>query len=207
MKLYLSSYKLGNHPEKLAAMVGSNKKAAVIANAMDFLENFEVRKGKVKAEVDVLKVLGFLPEEVDLRDYFGKPEELARKMSEFGLVWVRGGNAFLLLRAYIESGMDKWLIDQKDNKQLVYGGYSAGCVVLSPTMEGVDIVDDPNTLAPGYKPEIIWSGLGLIDYSFVPHFESEHLESEAVGRVVVYLKENNINFKAIHDGEVIISET
>jgi dipeptidase E len=207
MKLYLSSYKLGNHPEKLTAMVGSNKKAAVIANAMDFLENFEVRKGKVKAEVDVLKVLGFLPEEVDLRDYFGKPEELARKMSEFGLVWVRGGNAFLLLRAYIESGMDKWLIDQKDNKQLVYGGYSAGCVVLSPTMEGVDIVDDPNTLAPGYKPEIIWSGLGLIDYSFVPHFESEHLESEAVGRVVVYLKENNINFKAIHDGEVIISET
>ena len=46
-------------------------------------------------------------------------DELEQKLSEFGAVWVRGGNTFVLRRAFKESGMDKWLIKQKDNKELV----------------------------------------------------------------------------------------
>ena len=36
MRLYLSSFRMGDHPEHLAALVGGDdRKAAVIANALD----------------------------------------------------------------------------------------------------------------------------------------------------------------------------
>ena len=37
MKLYLSSYKVGEKSQKLFEMFGNNKNVAVIANAMDFI--------------------------------------------------------------------------------------------------------------------------------------------------------------------------
>jgi dipeptidase E len=54
--------------------------------------------------------LGFKPEELDLRNYFEKSKELAKKLSEFGLFWVIGGNTFLLRRAFAQSSIDNWLI-------------------------------------------------------------------------------------------------
>ena len=71
MKLYLSSFRLGNNPERLAGLLSSNKKAAVIINAMDFLEN-EIRKEKLEKEIEDLRSIGIMGEELDLRDYFGK---------------------------------------------------------------------------------------------------------------------------------------
>jgi len=205
MKLYLSSFRLGNNPEKLVAMVGKNKKVAFIANATDYCDKI-TRNEKVKEGIANLEELGFEVNEIDLRDYFEKTKELAKKMTEFSLIFVRGGNVFLLRRAFAQSGFDKWLMTQKDNKDLVYGGYSAGCCILSPSLKGFEIVDDPYTLTPYYKPEIIWEGLGLLDYAFVPHFESDHPESESVSRQVEYFKKNGVVFKALHDGEVIITE-
>jgi dipeptidase E len=206
MKLYLSSYRLGDHSEKLAEMFGKNKKIAVIANAADYHSQIE-RDERVKENIESLKALGLDPVELDLREYFGKSAELAKKMSEFGAVFVRGGNSFLLRRAFAQSGFDKWLTGQKDNKEFVYAGYSAGGCILSPDLRGLEIVDDPNVLAPGYDPEIIWKGLNLIDFAFAPHFESNHPESAGISETVEYYKKNNIPFKALRDGEVIITET
>jgi dipeptidase E len=106
MKMYLSSFRLGDHPEQLVDLVGNNKRAAVIANSIDFGNDPERRKAGVQREIDDLTKLGFTPEEVDLRNYFGKPKELEKKLSEYGMLWVRGGNTFILRRAYKESGMD-----------------------------------------------------------------------------------------------------
>lgn len=205
MKLYLSSYRLGDNPQKLVDLVGKNKKAALIANAADYHSKNE-RDERVTEGLDSLRSLGFKPIEVDLRVYFGKPGKLAKKLTEFGLVWVRGGNVFLLRRAFSQSGFDKWLIHQKDNKDLIYGGYSAGICVLTPSLKGIEIVDDPNLLAPGYKPKIIWEGLGFFDYAIVPHYKSDHPESKSVDKVVAYYKKNKVKFVTLHDGEVIISE-
>src|SRR3989344_882968 len=36
MRLYLSSFKIGNHPEKLVELTGSSKNAVVILNALDY---------------------------------------------------------------------------------------------------------------------------------------------------------------------------
>lgn len=205
MELYLSSYRLGNESEKLAEMVGRGNKIAVIGNAMDFVDE-EIRKEKIDENFEELKGIGLEPEEIDLRDYFDKPDALAKKMSEFNAVYVRGGNVFVLRRAFYESGFDKWLMSQKGNANFVYSGYSAGGCVLSPNLKGMDIVDNLDANPEGYKSGIVWGGLGIIDYSFVPHFESDHPESARVGESVEYLKKNNIPFKTLHDGEVIIDK-
>lgn len=202
--MYLSSYRLGDNPQELVDLVGENKKVAVIPNALDFSTDIPRRNEGVQREIDDLKKLGFQPEEIDLKMYFGKSEELVKKLSEFGMLWVRGGNTFVLRRAFKESGMDKWLIGQKDNKDFVYAGYSAGVCVLSPSLKGSDITDDPNIIPEGYKPEVVWEGLGLIDFAFAPHYMSNHPESESVGREVEWYTKNGVKFRALHDGEVIV---
>jgi dipeptidase E len=206
MELYLSSYRLGNEKEKLVEMVGKGNKIAVIGNAMDFVDD-KIRSEKVQEGIESLKEIGLDPIEVDLRNYFEKPNDLEKDLSKFNAVFVRGGNVFLLRRAFSQSGFDKWLLNQKNNKDLIYACYSAGGCVLSPTLKGMEIVDDPNLLGSKYKPEIIWEGLGLIDYVFVPHFESNHPESFRVGESVEYYKKNKIPHKTLHDGEVVITET
>ena len=78
MKLYLTSYQLGSEPKKLVALVGPNKKAAVICNAIDGL-NAADRDEQLRREITAMTNLGFLAEELDLRDYFGKPVELVAR--------------------------------------------------------------------------------------------------------------------------------
>lgn len=205
MKLYLSSYRLGNSPEKLAALIGINKKIAVISNALDFSTDITRRNEGVQREIGDLNQLGLQAEELDLRKYFNKNNELEQKLSGYGALWVRGGNTFVLRRAFKESGLDEWLKRQVDNKEFVYAGYSAGVCILSPSLKGLEIVDDPIVVVDGYPKETLWDGLGLIDFAFAPHFESPgHPETEAVSKEVEYYKKTGEKYRALHDGEVII---
>ena len=204
MKLYLSSYHLGNHSEKLKAMFGANKKAAVILNAMDFIQDLAKREESMRQELEDLKNLDLQPKELDLRTYFGKTDELRSKLKEYGLVWVRGGNCFVLLRAMKESGFDEIIKEYRGKDELVYGGYSAGVCVITPTLRGTELVDDPVILPLGYKKQTIWDGVGLLHYSVAPHYHSNHPESEAINKTVEYFIENKMLFKTLKDGEVII---
>jgi dipeptidase E len=204
MKFYLSSYKLGHNPQILADLICENKNIAIIPNALDIYTDLERRTSNIHREKEGLIKIGLVPQELDLKKYFGKQEKLKNELENYGAVWVLGGNTFILRRAYKESGMDKWLQKHKNNKNFVYAGYSAGASVLSPSLNGVELVDDPNLMADRYTPEIIWEGLGLIDFAFVPHFKSDHPESELVDKEVEYYQKNEIKYKTLHDGEVII---
>lgn len=207
MKLYLSSYKIGNNPQLLADLIGVNKKIAIIPNALDVYTDISRREASLQREKDSLIQIGLQPEELDLRKYFNKPKDLKIKINVYGAVWVMGGNTFVLRRAYKESGLDIWLQQQKNNKDFVYGGYSAGVCVLSPSLKGLETVDDPILIGDGYPKETIWEGLGLIDFAFAPHFESPgHPETEMVNQEVEYYKKTGIKYKTLHDGEVIIVE-
>ncbi|HYK08533.1 MAG TPA: Type 1 glutamine amidotransferase-like domain-containing protein [Candidatus Eisenbacteria bacterium] len=205
MKLFLSSYRLGNNPEKLAEFFGENKKVAVIVNAVDF-ETPEIRKEKLDRELVDLHTLGLQPEEIDLREYFGKESTLREKLQEFGGVWVRGGNCFILRRAMEYSRFDKILNELQHNKDFVYAGYSAGACILSPNMKSLDAMDNPNIIPEGYKKEIIWEGLNLLPYLLIPHYQSVHPEAQGAEVSVQYAKENNIPYKTLKDGDVIIEE-
>lgn len=205
MKLYLSSYRLGNSSEKLVDLLSDNKRVAVIANAMDFADDLQ-RQEKTKQSILEIKNLELLPEEIDLRNYFGKQNELSNKLNSYGAVYVRGGNTFVLRRAMAQSSFDKWIKNKNRDPNFVYAGYSAGICVLSPTLHGLELVDDSNIVPQGYNPEIIWSGLGVVDFSIAPHYKSNHPESGNVDKEVEYFIKYKIPFKTLHDGEVIIKK-
>lgn len=203
MKLYLSSYRLGDNPKKLTKLFITNKKAAVIANAMDFLEKPE-RKKSVQQEINDLTKLGITAEELDLRDYFGNSKDLNNKLNSYGFIWVRGGNVFILRRAMAQSGFDKLLKKKNKDPDFIYAGYSAGICVISPTLHGFELMDNPYRIPKKYESNVIWEGIGIIDFFVVPHFRSNHPESFAVEKVVEYFTQKRMPFKTLRDGEVII---
>lgn len=202
MKMYLSSYRLGDQAGKLVEMAAGDPSAVVIANAMDFIDG-DARQACAQREVDDLGRLGFSAVELDLREYFDHPAKLVARLEGHRLIWVRGGNTFILRRAMKQSGFDGWLIGHVGDPNLVYGGYSAGIVLLGRTLRGLELVDSPSEVPPGYSSEVVWDGLGLIDYSLAPHYRSDHPESEAIDSVVRYFVDHNIEYRTLRDGDVI----
>lgn len=207
MKFYLSSYKLGNQEnvQKLKQMVfETNKMVAYISNALDYSTDVERRKDSESKDILDLNSVGLKAEKIDLRDFFGKGEELRKNLEKYDIIWVRGGNTFVLRQAMKLSGLDEILKEFfKQDKKIIYGGYSAGICVLATTLEGLSIVDDP-----GQKPygeyETLWDGLGILPYSIAPHYKSDHPESADVDKEVEQMIKNKILFKTLKDGEVII---
>jgi dipeptidase E len=204
MRLYLSSYKLGNEKHKLKSLINSDKPLAYISNALDWSNDAERRVGSEQSDMNELADLNIPAQKLDLRDYFGKPEELKNQLQKFSGIFVRGGNAFVLRQAFSLSGLDKILQELKAT-DLLYIAYSAGVCVLGPTLKGLDLMDRPNEKPYG-EIETIWEGLGIIDYVVVPHYKSDHNEASLANKAVAYLKENNIAYKTMSDGDVVISE-
>ena len=203
MKLYLSSYFLGNHPQELAKLVGSNKKVGIIMNAADIYGD-EKHQIYLASEIEKMKVIELSAEELDLRDYFNDSGALKAKLGNYGLVWVMGGNTFVLRQAMKMSGFDEIIKDLVTNEAIVYGGFSAGSCVATQTLKGIELIDNPEQMPEGYDKETIWEGLGFVNFSIAPHYRSEHPESEEVEKVVQYFEENNMPYRALHDGEVLV---
>lgn len=203
MKLYLSSYGVGNHPKLLAYLVGSNKRTAIIMNAQDY-KPAEVREERYNREYKILIDIGLEPEELDLRNYFGDGKSLRNDLGQYGLLWIRGGNVFVLRKAMRYSGFDTFINELLADESIVYGGFSAGSCAAGPTLRGVELVDDCNITPDGYNDEIIWDGLNLINYSIAPHYRSDHYESEAIDETVSYFESHNMPYKTLRDGEAIV---
>jgi len=207
MRLYLSSYLWGNKPEKIVELIGKDKKhAALITNSADQFPDEGIVERMVQDQ-EFLNNMGITSERLDLRNYFGdKKTELPDKLNEFGFIWVRGANVFVLRRAMKQSGFDDLLIELLKNDKIAYGGYSAGACVLGSTLRGLDLVDDCKIAPEGYMTETIWEGLGALPYAVAPHYKSDHPESNMIDNAIEYFIENNIPYKALHDGEVIFTD-
>jgi dipeptidase E len=203
MRLYLSSFRMGNRSDQLLGLAGPGRRVAVIANAMD-PQPAEERVSGVQREFGALKELGFDPEELDLRDYFLNPGSLCATLRRYDVVWLRGGNGFSLRYALARSGGDTQIRTLLEDDAIVYAGYSAGPCVLSPSLEGFELVDPLEVVQRMYGEPPIWEGLGILDFSFVPHFKSPgHPETEAIDDVVMYLQNHQIAYRTFRDGEVL----
>ena len=146
MRLYLSSFRVGDHPENLIALVGEDsRRTVVIANAMDDAPP-DVRRAGVELELAALADLGFDAVELDLRDYFAQQQRLRRELAGVSMAWLRGGNVFMLRYALYRSGGDVVLYELLAANALVYAGYSAGPCVLSPSLRGLELVDDADAV-------------------------------------------------------------
>lgn len=205
MRLYLSSFRMGDHPEHLLALTGQDsRRAAVIANAMDDAPP-DVRRAGIELELAALAGFGLEAAELDLRGYFGPRQLLRRDLAGFGLAWLRGGNAFMLRYALRRSGADAVLAGLLAADALVYAGYSAGACVLSPSLRGLELVDDPAAVTRAYGSPPVWDGLALLTESFVPHYRSPgHPETAAIERVVARYRADGIPYRALYDGQALL---
>ncbi|WP_079408550.1 Type 1 glutamine amidotransferase-like domain-containing protein [Streptomyces sp. 3211] len=205
MRLYLSSWRTGDHPDQFLALLDRPGPVAVIANAVDALPVDE-RRVALEREIDALASLGLQPVELDLRDYFDQPpEQVAAALAGFPAVWVRGGNVFVLRHALARSAADRALAALLREDAIVYAGYSAGACVLAPDLHGLDRCDDPNAVTVAYDAPPRFDGLAVIDYVVVPHIDSPgHPESEILTAVARYYRVHGIAYRPLRDGQAIV---
>ncbi|HXZ09762.1 MAG TPA: Type 1 glutamine amidotransferase-like domain-containing protein [Paraburkholderia sp.] len=204
MRLYLSSFDLGRRTERLVALAGSARRTAIIVNALDHLP--EARTGWLEKQTEKLIALGFEVTELDLRNFFGEPDRLAEHLKTIDVVWINGGNAFILRRAMRQSGFDALVTEALKRDEIVYAGFSAAAVIASGSLRGLDIIDDSSLVPPGYEPEVVWEGLGLVPFALAAHFRSDHPESKAVDLEVAFYEENSIPYRTLRDGESLVIE-
>ena len=203
MKLYLSSYKLGNKTEELKKWIKEHgNKIILIPNSRDVFEDGPRKEEGIKREINSLEELGFEVKNLSLKDYFGEYEKLKRDLAGYNAFYVIGGNVFALRQAMKFSGFDRYLEEISTDDRYLYAGYSAGICLLALNLDGLHLVDEP--INPYNSEVVTYQGLGLIDYVPVPHYKSDHPESKMIDDVVEYLKQKNIKFKTLQDGDVIL---
>jgi len=116
----------------------------------------ERRKLSENKDFEDLKQLDFVINRLDLQAYFNKPEELKKELEKYDIIWVRGGNAFVLRQAMKLSGFDKILKELIDsNSDMIYSGYSAGVCILGPSLKGLEIDDDLTQKPYGNDKDIV----------------------------------------------------
>ena len=205
MRLYLSSFRMGEHPEHLVALVGKDgRRRVVIGNAMDDAPP-DVRRAGIELELTALADLGLDAVELDLRDYFGQGQRLRRDLTGVSMSWLRGGNVFMLRYALYRSGADAVFRELLAADALVYAGYSAGPCVLSPSLRGLELVDDADAVTRAYGSQPVWDGLALLNEAFVPHYRSPgHPETAAIELVVARYRAEGVAYRTLHDGQALL---
>ena len=203
MVLYLSSKYFGANTNYLKQWIKDNsKKILLIFNALDAKGKDKIINN-VNNDKNLLEKIGFEVTVVDLKEYFRKYDELKKMCTKYNAFCVMGGNVFVLRGAMKYSGFDRYLKEISTDNNYLYIGYSAGACVLSEKLDLYEKVDEPINY---YNNEIIYDGINLIDYVFIPHYKSDYHKSHLIDELVNKCKLENIGYKALSDGEVIIEK-
>ena len=127
-------------------------------------------------------------------------EEIVKeKLSEAKTVFISGGNTFYLLQELKRKNLTSYLKERIENG-LLYIGESAGSVIAAPDIEYASIVDD-KTLATELND---YTGLNLVDFYIVPHFEEEPFVESSRNTVELY--KDKLDLKLINNKEAILVE-
>jgi dipeptidase E len=204
VKLYLSSYRIGDDRNVLRDLVGHTGRAALVFNACDvYGANRLARWGREAADI---QSLGFESEELDLRSYFDDFDGLRARIDAIDLLWVVGGNTFVLAKAMTRARFKEAVLQPVRADRLVYAGYSAGACVAGPDLSGIDLMDEPDALPEGYPDDVHPTTLGWVPWRIVPHWRSQHPESPAAELAAAYLSDAKLDFKTVSDGSALVVE-
>jgi dipeptidase E len=138
-------------------MLSIEKKVAFIPNAKDSYAD----KSGLDRQRDFFLEKGFKVKDVDLNKF--KDDKLYKELSKYKIIYVAGGNCFVLLQKMSESDFDK-ILPKLLKKGIIYVGASAGGCVMGSSIEPLGLLDQPE-----YAQLDDFNGLGYIDFVFVPH--------------------------------------
>lgn len=194
MRLYLSSYRMGRRSDVLRWAGSGEGRAHIVFNALDIYG--ENRTQSFGREEDDLRKLGYTSTELDLRGIHNN--DLTEAIATADLVWVVGGNAFVLAAVAAGAGLGDALRSAWNRgSHLIYAGYSAGACLAGPDLSGIEIMDDPTEADYDGTPPT----LGLIEQRIVPHWRSDHPESALAERAAEELARRGLDHLRLSDGD------
>ena len=159
--------------------------------------NVDEYKKYIHLTQKVFEDFGYEVENFDISVF--SEETVKEKISETKIIFVSGGNTFYLLQELKKKNLISYLRKKIENG-LLYIGESAGSVITAPNIEYADIVDD-KALATELND---YTGLNLVDFYVVPHFEEEPFVESS--RKVVELYKDKLDLKVINNKEVVLVE-
>lgn len=117
----------------------------------------------------------------------------AEKIISANILLITGGNTFILLNHLKQSKLDKAILEFWKKQNIVLSAFSAGALVLSPTIK-IAVFFDKNV------PDIIdLSGLNIIDFEVWPHYDKTQDET-----VKKYQSETSSKVTTIENEEVVV---
>jgi len=118
-----------------------------------------------------------------------------QKILASNILIITGGNTFKLLNHLRQSGLGETIKEFWQKGQVVLSGFSAGAIVLSPSIEtAITGAGDANELGISNL-----TGLGIINFEVWPHYEP----TQAV-EVAEYKIKSQTELKTIGNEEVVV---
>jgi len=150
----------------------------------------------VDADRQALKRIGREVIPIDIAITQG--QALAEQLRSSDIIFVCGGNAFLLLQESHRSGFSEILASLlADGKH--YIGSSAGSVLLGPSLTPFRDLDDPSE-APGLSSD---KGLGLVPFVPLVHFGNKKYATKYASAFELAFRESQ-DIISIRDNQLLI---
>jgi dipeptidase E len=200
MKLLLASLGLTQNlmPHMLKLVSPSVGPVLVVQNASDW-KGYAAQQ-KLRQFDRVLEDNGFEYRYLDLREFFGRPSQLASVFDEAAMLYVQGGNSFYLRSCMRKANLDELLPPALDNG-LVCAGGSAGSLVLGPTLRHLELGETLDAVI-SLSDDVVWDGLGVIDFVPLPHWDSDRWHG-VMREVRARLKAEGTPVRVLTDAQAI----
>ena len=153
-----------------------------IKNSQDYIDQWEAIARRHGAKFNIIN------------DALRSHEE-QRKLLESNILLISGGNTFNLLLNLRKSGLDQSIKEFVTKRDFVLAGFSAGAIVLTPTIEICTLPNFDENIA-GLKN---FFGLGIVDFEIFPHYE-KYLHESILSE---YQKTTNNRVQAITNEDYI----
>lgn len=143
--------------------------------------------------MDDLTELGFKPIWYSLK--FKNKEQIARELANSDIIWVGGGNTFYLLDIAKKVGFLDVIKDLIINKQVAYGGVSAGTILVQKDIScaGWEPNFDPNDVGINN-----FDSLNLVNFTSIVHYEDDQKD------VIAKYKQEGEDIYTIPNGGMIV---
>lgn len=194
MLLFLASI-ASNVLEEIASNLGRDPRGLRVAFVPTASNPSQDKEG-VNDDRKKLVDLGFEIIDVDIAAV--THESLRQALTDCDVIFVAGGNTFYLLQESNKSGFSE-LLPKFVRSGKPYIGSSAGSVLVGPTVQPIELMDDP-AAAPDLTS---FDGLGLIDLIPLVHYGNEEFEQEYKNALDNYYS-SGPRFVLVRDNEFIL---
>ncbi len=204
MKLILASQgfttdEIANEVSKLVGKSLADINVAIINEAYVVKPETSDKRWLIKELSQIEKYIGGIIDFVNLRAY--NKEEIRRRLQNADMMYIVGGQNFILPDLFKETGFDEILKEFAEQKVVM--GTSAGSIVLGKQIES----DQYWKARYGVTNcEIKNKTLELVDFNIVPHYKREDHQKWDANFLRETLKDNSFPVYAITDEQAVIYE-